>query len=365
MKISVKIFFSLSVAVITQLSNAAVDPNFHCFLLFGQSNMAGGCQEPNEGDCDPSDRIKVLSYTDCQGTSPACSQISMNWTKNQWRIAAPPYHDCDEGIGIADNFAKTLLDSMSSEISIGLIPCALSGMSMNVFRKGAMWGEVVNGDTCQIPNWCQKDLNGAHKLAYDWMVERCMIAQTTGVIKGILIHQGETDNGDAWWVDTTKKILDNLKADLDLPDDIPVLVGELLQETDANGQQPCCADHNAKVHQLAQEYDHCEYVSSDDLKMRNNDQWKAHFDCPGFKEFGIRYARKYLDMIPDKVLPALRTIDNSVIRIGMVDIFSLDGKRVLSVEGGKIISKTDVLESGNVYLLKSRASGRCNTIIRL
>jgi hypothetical protein len=123
--------------------NAAPDENFHCFLLFGQSNKAGGCKEPNPGDCDLNERVKVLSCINCQGISPACSQIPMNRTKNQWHTAAPPYHDCDEGIGIADNFAKTLLDGMSSEISIGLIPCALSGMYLTRSRTSGRCSRFI------------------------------------------------------------------------------------------------------------------------------------------------------------------------------------------------------------------------------
>ena len=357
---------SLVVMLLTQLTTAAPDENFHCFLLFGQSNMAGGCKDPNPGDCDLNARIQVLSYTDCQGSSPACSQIPMNWTKNQWRIAAPPYHDCDEGIGIADNFAKTLLDNVSKEnndISIGLIPCALSGMSMGVFRKGAQWGEVANGDTMQIPNWCQKDLNSTQRLAYDWMIERCMIAQTSGVIKGILIHQGETDNGDDWWVDTTKKILDDLKADLNLPSDIPVIVGELLQETDINGKQPCCTDHIAKVHQLSEEYDHCDYVSSESLKMRTDDTYGAHFDCVGFKEFGIRYALKYIEMTTIENISVPRSIKSTTINNGVVDVFSLNGKKIFSSQYENITAKSNMLKSGKLYLIRSHASGKCSRFI--
>ena len=327
------LLFAISAVTI----HADPDPNFHCYLLFGQSNMAGGCMTPNPGDCDTTGRIKVLAYTDCNVQSPACSQLILNRTKNQWYTAFPPYHDCDEGIGIADNFARKLLDSIHQDITIGLIPCALSGMSMSVFRKGAVWG---GADT--IPQWCQKDLNAAKQLAYSWMVDRCKLARQTGVIKGILLHQGESDNNAGWWVDTTKKVLDNLKADLSLPDSIPVLVGELLQEKDINGQTPCCSAHNQKVHQLANEYAHCEYVSSDSLMMRTDDDWQAHFDCPGFKKFGIRYALKLLSMADNAYIPRIPVSIGSEQKItppakrfitAATRIFSLDGRAVKPATG--------------------------------
>lgn len=343
------------IAALAVIATAEPDPNFHCYLLFGQSNMAGGCKEPNEGDCDTTDRVKVLAYTDCQGQSGVCTQFTLNRQRDEWYTAFPPFHDCDEGIGIADNFAKHMLDSIHQDITIGLIPCALSGMSMQVFRKSAVWGEMYENEPLEIPDWCQKDLFSAKRLAYLWMLERCMIAQQSGVIKGILIHQGETDNTKDWWVDTTGKILDDLKSDLSLPDTIPVLVGELLQDVGA-----CCADHNQRVHELAESYDHCEYVSSEGLKMRPGDQYSAHFDCPGFKEFGIRYADKLLEMADSSYIPRRTTavipgMNRGAKTAGIqwnqpLTVYSLDGRVVATVHNSSDLAKVQQMVSGKLYI---------------
>ncbi|MDO5576017.1 MAG: sialate O-acetylesterase, partial [Fibrobacter sp.] len=50
---------------------AQVDTNFHIYILFGQSNMAGPCnnqnataqaRDPQPRDCDTTNRVKVLAW---------------------------------------------------------------------------------------------------------------------------------------------------------------------------------------------------------------------------------------------------------------------------------------------------------------
>ena len=54
------------------------------------------------------------------------------------------------------------------------------------------------------------------------------IAQKDGVIKGVLLHQGESNPNDKEWCKKVKGIYDNLMKDLGLkPEDVPLLAGEL------------------------------------------------------------------------------------------------------------------------------------------
>jgi hypothetical protein len=49
-----------------------------------------------------------------------------------------------------------------------------------------------------------------------------------GVIKGILLDQGESNSNDKEWPNKVRGIYDNLMKDLDLnPKDVPLLAGEL------------------------------------------------------------------------------------------------------------------------------------------
>jgi hypothetical protein len=280
-------------------SHAAPDPNFHLFLCFGQSNMAGGAKPGVGADCDTStpgaQRVKVLAFTDCNAMSTACPSLKIVRTRDTWYTAFPPYNNCGEGIGPMDYFAKTMVDSVREDIRIGLVPCALPGQSIKVFVKGSL-------DT--IPSYTQPA--GISRDAYGWMVKRAKIAQQSGVIKGILFHQGESDNGQAWWVATTKGVIADLKKDLGLGD-IPVVLGELVQEKAVSDTgNPCCAAHNTLIRQLASELPYCAVASSKGLHMRTNDTWRAHFDLPGMRELGKRYALEFLKLaniewVPRKV----------------------------------------------------------------
>src|SRR3954447_26737516 len=70
------------------------------------------------------------------------------------------------------------------------------------------------------------------------------IAQKDGVIRGILLHQGESNPNDREWCRKVKGIYDNLIRDLDLkPEEVPLLAGEL-KSGEEGGQ---CAAFNTVV----------------------------------------------------------------------------------------------------------------------
>lgn len=58
--------------------------------------------------------------------------------------------------------------------------------------------------------------------------EKAKEAQKTGVIRGILFHQGESDAGSQAWVGKAKEVAADLRKDLGLGDSTPFLAGELL-----------------------------------------------------------------------------------------------------------------------------------------
>jgi hypothetical protein len=352
-------FINIFVAIIllTSLSSGAPDPNFHIYLLFGQSNMAGGGNTTDliPQDCDTSPRVKVLAFCDCSGSSPDCKQLPLNRTHDKWYTASPPLHICSEGISPGDWFAKTMLDSVRDDITIGMVPCALSGQSIKVFSKG--------GSNFNLPTWAHPTLGNSSP--YDWMVKRCKIAQESGVIKGILFHQGENDVGQSWWTNTTKEIFDNLKKDLSLESKMPVVVGELVQD-----QGACCASHNTLVDKLASEYPNCGLASSKGLTKKSGDQYNAHFNAAGMREMGKRYAQAFLTLadksyVPRKGSVAVRNpkewtiaslnTDNSF--LNDVTVYTLNGKLVTIPRSIGTLNNLRKINHSNVYLLVCRRSG--------
>jgi hypothetical protein len=334
--------------------SAAPDPNYHMYLLFGQSNMAGGgAGVPIGGsgagtlipaDCDTSTRVKVLAFCDCSaGSGAACTQYSSVRTENTWYTAFPALHICNEGVSPGDWFAKTMLDSIRSDIKIGLIPCALSGQALSVFVKG--------GSNFNIPNWAHPTLG--NNSPYAWMLAKCRLAQQTGVIKGFLLHQGESGPFTAGtWIPMAKAISDSLKKDLGLTGFFPVVIGELRQDNYVAFNRDVI-DSMGKLYPTW-----CGVASSAGVTVQSDDSW--HFNAAGMRELGRRYALALLALSSSSYIPRKGTgviTERAVMYRAMKSATS--GLRVYSLNGRAIraYSATDAgnalrnLNAGGVYIV--------------
>ena len=118
------------------------------------------------------------------------------------------------------------------------------------------------------------------------MVERARLAQQSGHVRGILLHQGESDTGDRQWVGKVAAMVADLRADLALGA-APFVAGELLYSG-------CCGGaHNPLVAALAGEIPACRVVSASGLAGMD----AAHFDLPGQRELGARYGAAMLELL--------------------------------------------------------------------
>ena len=123
---------------------------------------------------------------------------------------------------------------------------------------------------------------------YQYLVSLGKIAQKDGVIKGILIHQGESNFQDQDWPKKVKKIYGNLMTDLNLkPENVPLLAGEVVN-ADHQGEK---AAFNEILKKLPETLPNSYVVSSAGLPC-NPDH--LHFTPEGQREFGRRYAEKLL-----------------------------------------------------------------------
>jgi hypothetical protein len=222
---------------------------FHVFLLLGQSNMAG-YPKAQAADKVKNDRIKVLGFDDCSATGRKA---------DQWDVAVPPLHECWNGaLGPGDYFAKTLIDKIPANDTIGLVPCALSGQAIEVMMK-----------------------SGGSK--YTWILNRAKAAQQIGgVIEGILFHQGESNCGNSGWPDKVKTFITDLRTDLGIGD-VPFLAGEL-------APTGACSQHNTLVNKLPTIMTKAYVVSAQGLVLDPADTtYHLHFDHDSQVTFGKRY----------------------------------------------------------------------------
>jgi lysophospholipase L1-like esterase len=126
---------------------------------------------------------------------------------------------------------------------------------------------------------------------YQRLVDLARLAQQSGVIKGILLHQGEANTGDPAWPAKLKSVYERLLADLGLSAaDVPLLVGGLVPAD----QQGKCASLNAVIADLPRTIPTAHFVSSDGCEGRPD---HLHFTPAGYRELGKRYAAVMLPLL--------------------------------------------------------------------
>jgi hypothetical protein len=124
---------------------------------------------------------------------------------------------------------------------------------------------------------------------YGRIIEMAKEAQKVGVIKGILLHQGCSNNGDSNWPNMVKKIYNDMLSDLGLgTDSVPLFVGETLYQN----QGGSCYAHNTQVARMPSVIPNSYVVSSDGCPGNGNDPW--HFNAWGYRILGSRYADEAL-----------------------------------------------------------------------
>lgn len=242
------------------------------FLLFGQSNMEGAPKSDGGAeDAVENPRVKVLGYGDFG---------DRKW--NEWSTAKPPLHRSWAGVGPGDYFGKAMAKAWPTQ-TIGLIPCAISGVDIDYFRKGVV---STRRSDFKIPP------DDSYQGAYEMVIERVEVAQQSGVVRGMLFHQGESDSGNATWLGKVKEVVADLRSDLGLTEAVPFVAGELLYSG-------CCAGHNSIVNQIPANVPNSFVVSAADLSELD-DPYNAHFDLAAQRLFGQRYAEVMLQALGAK-----------------------------------------------------------------
>ena len=263
-----------------QAQAAPPDPNFYIFLCFGQSNMEGGGRiEEQERTVDP--RFQVLADFD---------NPSRGWKKGQWYDALPPLTRRTRGISLVDSFGRTLVAGLPRNIRVGVVKVGVSGTKIELWDKNSYRDYLATADSWKVR---LADEYGGDPYAY--LVELAKIAQRDGVIKGILLHQGESNAEDKDWPRKVKQVYDNLMKDLNLePEAVPLLAGEVVN-ADQRGEK---ASANEIMKRLPETLPNSYVISSAGLPC-NPDH--LHFTAEGYRQFGKRYAEKMLSILGYKL----------------------------------------------------------------
>lgn len=231
------------------------------FLLIGQSNMAG------RGDFGEVEEIN----------NPRCKMLrNARWQPMSEPICPDrsPFVYYHSGVGLSASFADEFAKHFGEDV--GLIPCADGGTRLEEWQPG----------TALFAN----------------TVAQCKLAQkyAGAEIVGILWHQGESDSTDARDValyhDRFLTMLNAMKAEIGISDDVPVLIGELGEFVGSyeNGRCAYFKTVNEILSTLASELPRGAFVSAKGLTSKED---HIHFNSASYREFGKRYFEAYRTVV--------------------------------------------------------------------
>jgi Domain of unknown function (DUF303). len=246
---TVSAFLCAVLAGLTAMA-ANAPSDMQLFLLIGQSNMAG------RGKVEPSDRQ----------THPRIFMLDKN---NAWVPAHDPVHfDKPKiaGVGLCSEFARCVA-AKDPAATIGLIPCAVGGTSLDLWKPG--------------------------DALYTNAVTRTRAALKSGTLRAILWHQGEADSAEkkrASYPARFAAMVAQLRQDLNA-EHVPVIVGELGRFEGKAGNLA----FNAMLPQVTNAVPRCALVSSEGLGANSDN---VHFNAEALCAFGKRYFEQYEKLIP-------------------------------------------------------------------
>lgn len=265
------------------------DPNFHIYLCFGQSNMEGNAAIEGKDRVGVDPRFMMMAAVDMP---------SSKRKKGEWYTAYPPLCRDYTGLTPADYFGRTMVENLPESIKVGVINVAVGGASIDLFDQDKC-ADYIKKEADWFKNYCSEYGNDPYKV----LVTMAKKAQQNGVIKGILLHQGCTNNGQKDWPVRVKRIYVRLLHDLGLnEEETPLLIGELLSQEKGG----VCWGHNSVIAKTQPVIPNSYVISSKDCPGASDG---LHFTAEGYRMIGKRYAEKMLEILDKKKAVDFDTTD--------------------------------------------------------
>ena len=319
--------FAIGVLLATNFmaAKADVDPNFHIYLCFGQSNMEGNAQW-EDVDNEVDSRFQMLATTNFDNPKR---------TMGNWYTANCPIVSPMGKLGPTDYFGRTMVAAMPTNVKIGVVAVAMGGSPIEMFDKDKYEQKLKDNPT---EWWAQLSKNYYGSNPYGRLIEMAKKAQESGVIKGILLHQGCSNCGNPEWPNMVKKIYNDMLTDLNLnAEDVPLFVGETEYENMGGG----CSSHNTVVAKIPSVIPTGHVVSAEGIPGNGTDPW--HFSAAGYRTLGKRYAFEALKVMGKDIkanadynmaeslkkfftIESFENSDNMTVRLGSTKRLVITGK---------------------------------------
>lgn len=269
------------------------DPNFFIFLGIGQSNMQG--KAPIEAEDTRSD----ANFTDADWARYK-KMIIVNSNSSligTWATAKPPIVRPDTQLGVTDYFGRYLVKGLDERYKIGVVVVAVDGCQIEAFSKNkSVASNYINASG--TGSWVKNAAAEYDNYPYGKLVEMARKAQQSGVIKGIIFHQGESGANDNTWLRDVYALYTNLLEDLNLSNDsVPFIAGEPLRYY--NGSPAPASGTRQYIDMLPNYFKQqsgkdIAYVASSE-GLSYYDQY--HFSSEGYRTLGKRYGEIMLPLL--------------------------------------------------------------------
>ncbi len=279
--------FEKTAATMTKKVNAgemeqptAFDPNFHIYLCFGQSNMEGNAaiEAQDRAELDP--RFRMMAAVDMP---------SSGRQKGNWYVAYPPLCRDWTGLTPADYFGREMVENLPDSIKVGIINVAVGGCAIELFDEDQCASYIASA-----ASWLQGYCAEYNNNPYRTLINLAKKAQKVGVIKGILLHQGCSNNSQPDWPVKVKRVYMRMLNELGLnEEETPLLIGELLAQ-DMGG---ICWGHNNIIAKTNAVIPNAHVISSAKCPAASDG---LHFTAEGYRMIGRRYGQKMLSLLGQK-----------------------------------------------------------------
>ncbi|MFB9054209.1 DNRLRE domain-containing protein [Formosa undariae] len=229
---------------------------FDVYLLIGQSNMAG------RGEIGALDEVPLENAYLFDGTAWENAKAPLN--KYSTVRKDIEYQKLNPGY----TFARKL--AAYTNRGIGLVVNARGGTKIELWEKG---------------------YSGADDLdLYEEAVARLLEAKKDGMFKGIIWHQGESNqNSSSTYMQKLKQLVADLRADLG--ENAFFVAGEI------NKWRAASVPLNTIISTVSNDINQASFVKSDDLAPINGDLEDPHFDTFSQRILGGLYADEILENV--------------------------------------------------------------------
>src|SRR5690606_29698477 len=119
---------------------------------------------------------------------------SLDRRQGEWYEAVPPLCRSSTGLCPADYFGRTLVAALPENHRVGVVNVSVAGCKIELFDEATREAYAATAAP-----WMKTIIDEYGGSPYQHLVAMGKLAQEQGVIRGILLHQGESNNNDSEW----------------------------------------------------------------------------------------------------------------------------------------------------------------------